>query len=123
MYFYLIGKIKIAKDIVIHPTKLCEQINLIYRIIARSVYSNTKGSKFLSAAFLRIISNVFGIDNISLDEYKRMIKSLDFQIDDKNKKRKKCFKNWWWDRLYNGYQTPAEEEINYLADEYIIRIL
>ena len=48
-----------------------------------------------------------------------MIKSLDFQIDDKNKKGKKSFKNWWWDRLYNGYQTPAEEEISYLADKYI----
>ena len=48
-----------------------------------------------------------------------MIKSLDFQIDDKNTKGKKSFKNQWWDRLYNGYQTTAEEEISYLADKYI----
>lgn len=115
----IIGQLNNPKDIAIHPVKLCEHVNLTYRIIARSIYSSDKGSTFLSAAFLRTITNIFGVKTLSLDECKRIIKSMDFQVDEKNKKSKKKFKNWFWATWYYDYKTPAEEEISYLADKYI----
>ena len=116
--YSLIGKLNNPKDIVEHPTKLCEQINLVYRLMARSIGSYEKGATFLSAAFLRIISNVFGINNMSIDECKRKIKDIGFSIDDKNNKKRKKYKSYFGS-FYYKYQTPAEEEISYLADKYI----
>ena len=88
----LIGHLEKPQDIVKHPTKLCEQINFMYRLIARSVNPNEKGATFLSAAFLKIISNVFGIKIQSIEECKRMIQSLNFKLDDKKKEEKKDIK-------------------------------
>ena len=113
----LIGELNNPNEIIPHPTKLCEQINLSYRLVARSVYSNQKGSTFLSAAFLRNIRNVFGIGNISIESCKKVIEALGFAIDNENKKQKKNFKSWF--KWFYDYQTPAEEEISYLANNYI----
>ena len=114
----LIGQINKPQDIVEHPKRLCEEINLTYRLIARSISSNQKGSTFLSSAFLRIITNIFGLEDIKLEECKRIIKSMDFQIDDTFKKKKKHYKSWLGS-FYYDYKTPAEEEISYLAYKYI----
>lgn len=115
----LIGEIYKPQDIISHPKKMCEHITLIYRLVARSISSNEKGATFLSAAFLKIIFNIFGIKDITIEECKRMIKSLGFKIDIKNRNEKKNFSSWFVTRFYNGYQTPAEEEISFLANKYI----
>lgn len=46
-----------------------------------------------------------------------MIKEIDFDIDENNKDKKSEFKHWF--KLYYGYQTPAEEQVSYLAWKYI----
>lgn len=114
----LIGKINTPQDIIEHPTKLCEQINPIYRLMGRSIGSYEKGSTFLSTAFLRIISHVFGETNFKLDECKQKIKEIGFSFDDKNRKGRKKHENYFGS-FYYDCQTPAEEEISYLADKYI----
>ena len=114
----LIGQLNKPQDIVEHPKKLCEEINLTYRLIARSISSNQKGSTFLSSAFLRIITNIFGNDDINIEECKRIIKSMNFQIDDNFKTKRKHYKSWLGS-FYNDYKTPAEEQISYLAYKFI----
>lgn len=113
----LLPSLKKPADIIPHPKKLCDQINLIYRLIAPSVCADKKGSTLISATFLKIISNIFGIHNISIEECKRMIKAMNFDIYEKNKNEKKEFKHWFTN--YYGYETPAEEQISYLAWKYI----
>ena len=84
-----IGEIYKPQDIISYPKKMCGHITLIYQLVARSISSNEKGSTFLSSAFLKIISNIFGIKDITIEECKRIIKSLGFKIDNKNRIEKK----------------------------------
>ena len=114
----LIGLMKQPKDIVSHPKIVCEYINYIYRLIGRSIGSKEKGSTNLSAAFLKQIHNVYGYNNISLDECKRKIESEGFKLDKKNIIETKNYKTWWFRRGYWGYRTQAEEEIDYLNYHY-----
>ena len=113
----LISKLKSPKDIIKHPYKLCKHINLIYRLIARSINIKDKGSTFLSSSFLKIINNIFCEEKKSLEQCKEIISSMDFALDKKDTVKKKEFKSWF--KGYYGYQTPAEEEISYLAYKYI----
>ena len=112
----LISKLKKPQDIIPHPVNLCKHITLTYRLIARSISSDKKGSTLLSSSFLRIISNIF-CKNLSLDNCKIMISSMKFVLDEENENKKKNFKSWFTG--YYGYKTPAEEEISYLSYEYI----
>ena len=113
---YLISKLKKPQDIIPHPIKLCEQINLTYRLIARSISADKNGSTLLSISMLRIIRNIFCKEKLNLESCKVMITSADFDLDEKDKKKKKEYKHWFKD--YFGYQTPAEEQISYIADKY-----
>lgn len=115
----LIGKLNKPRDIIEHMMKLCQQIISIYRIIARSIDSRQKGSTYLSISCLKIITAIFGAKNITIEEYERMIKSLDFKIDEKDKNEKNRFKSWFFTRWYYDYYTPAEEQISYLTYKYI----
>ena len=114
----LIGFVNDPKDIASHPKIVCEYINYIYRLIGRSICSKEKGSTNLSAAFLKQIHNVYGYNNISLDECKRKIESQGFKLDKKNETASKKYKTWWFRRDYWGYKTQAEEEIDYLNYHY-----
>lgn len=114
----LIGPINNPIEIASHPKSVCEYINSMYRLIGRSIGSKEKGSTNLSAAFLKQIYNVYGYNNIRLTELKRKIESEGFQLDKKNITQSKTFKTWWFTRGYNGYQTQAEEEIDYLNYHY-----
>ena len=79
----LISKLKKPQDIIPHPVNLCKHITLTYRLIARSISSDKKGSTLLSSSFLRIISNIF-CKNLSLDNCKIMISSMKFVLDEEN---------------------------------------
>ena len=119
-HFSLIGTLKAPRDIISHPKNLCEYINFMYRLMARSISSNEKGSTNLSIAFLKQIFNVYGNNQINLEYYKRLIKSKNFSIDSVNQKKKKSFKSWKiFGQSYYDYRTPAEEEIDYLGFYYI----
>ena len=113
----LISKLYKPQDIILHPVKLCEHITLMYRLIARSISSEKKGSTLLSSSYLRIISNIFCKEKLSLKTYKAMISGMEFVLDEENEKNKKEYKTWF--KSYYGYMTPAEEEISYIADKYI----
>ena len=113
----LIPKLYKPKDIIFHPVKLCEHITLMYRLIARSINSEKKGSTLLSSLYLRIISNIFCKEKLSLSTCKAMISNMNFDLDEEKEKNKKEYKSWF--RSYYGYMTPAEEEISFLADKYI----
>lgn len=119
--FSLIGTLKTPRDIINHPKHLCEYINFMYRLMARSISSNEKGSTYLSVAFLKQIFNVYGNNQINLEDYKRLIKSKNFSIDSVNQNKKKSFKSWkiFGQSYYYDYRTPAEEEIDYLGFYYI----
>lgn len=54
---------------------------------------------------------------INMDECKNIIKSIGFEIDDKNKNINKKFRTVM-SSLFSKYQTPAEEEIDYLGEHY-----
>ena len=112
---YLIPKLESPKDIIPHPVNLCKHINLTYRLISRSISSDKKGSTFLSALLIKIIYNIFGKKDISLDTCKTFISGEKFDLDEDIKKKQ--FKHWF--RSFYGYQTPAEEEISYIAYKYI----
>ena len=114
---YLISKLKEPKDIVSHPTKLCQEINLTYRLIARSISADEKGSTFLSSSFLRIINNIFCEKDLKLNECRQKIKNMKFDLDEKDVNSKKEYKHWF--RNYFGFQTPAEEQISYIGYEFI----
>jgi GTP-binding protein EngB required for normal cell division len=114
----LIGFINNPTDIASHPKNVCEHINYMYRLIGRSISSKEKGSTNLSAAFLRQIHNIYGYDRIGLNECKRKIESEGFKLDKKNITQSKKYKTWWFRRSYYGYQTQAEEEIDYLSYHY-----
>ena len=114
----LIGYMKNPKDIASHPQIVCEYINYIYRLIGRSIGSKEKGSTNLSAAFLKQIHSIYGYNNISLNECKRKIESEGFKLDKKNVTERKRYQTWWFRRIYWGYQTQAEEEIDYLNYHY-----
>jgi GTP-binding protein EngB required for normal cell division len=114
----LIGTINNPFEIASHPKSVCEYINSMYRLIGRSIGSKEKGSTNLSAAFLKQIYNVYGYNNIRLIELKRKIESEGFQLDKKKITQNKEFKSWWITRKHNGYQTQAEEEIDYLNCHY-----
>ena len=106
------------QDIVFHQVKLCQHINLTYRLIARSISSKDKGSTLLSAFFLRVINNIFNQKEAkSLDECRAIITSMDFQLDKNDAILTKEYKHWF--PGYYGYKTPAEEEISYIAYKYI----
>ena len=113
----LISKLSKPKDIIEHPYKLCKHITLIYRLIARSISKEDAGSTFLSSSFLRIINNIFCGEKKTLAQCKEMITGMNFKLDVKKAKNKKEFQSWFTG--YYGYQTPAEEEISYLANKYI----
>lgn len=113
----LISKLSKPKDIIEHPYKLCKHITLIYRLIARSISKEDSGSTFLSSSFLRIINNIFCEEKKTLAQCKEMISGMNFKLDVKKDKNKKEFQSWFTG--YYGYQTPAEEEISYLAYKYI----
>ena len=113
---YLISKLKNPQDIIPHPIKLCEQINLTYRLIARSISADKNGSTLLSISMLRIIGNIFCKEKLSSESCKVMITAADFDLDEKDRKKKKEYKHWL--KNYYGYQTPAEEQISYIADKY-----
>ena len=113
----LISKLKKPQDIIAHPVRLCEHITLTYRLIARSISSDEKGSTLLSSSFLRIINNIFCQSKLSLDTCKKMISIMDFTLDENKEDKKKKYKSWF--KEYYGYKTPAEEEISYLAYKYI----
>lgn len=114
----LIGYMKNPKEIASHPKIVCEYINYIYRLIGRSIGSKEKGSTNLSAAFLKQIHSIYGYNNISLNECKRKIESQGFKLDKKNVTERKSYHTWWFRRIYWGYQTQAEEEIDYLNYHY-----
>ena len=114
----LIGLINDPKEIASHPKIVCEHINYIYRLIGRSIGSKEKGSTNLSAAFLKEIYNVYGYNKIGLNEFKRKIESDGFKLDKKNTTQNKNYKTWRIFRGYYGYQTQAEEEIDYLSYHY-----
>jgi len=114
----LIGHLKNPKDIASHPKIVCEYINYIYRLIGRSIGSKEKGSTNLSAAFLKQIHNIYGYNNISLNECKRKIESEGFKLDKKNIIESKSYQTWIFRRNYWGYKTQAEEEIDYLNYHY-----
>ena len=113
----LLSKLKKPQEIVSHPVKLCQHINLIYRLIARSINAKEKGSTFLTTSLLRIISKIFCEKSLSLEECKDIVVKMGFDLDEKISKAKKKYKHWFKD--FFGYQTPAEEQISYIAYEYI----
>ena len=116
----LIGTLKKPKDIINHPKKLCEYMNLMYRLMARSINSKENGSTNLSVAFLKQIYNIYGHNEIKLDECKRNIQSMKFEIDSASHEKEKKFKTWaFFGRSYWDYKTPAEEQIDYLGDHYV----
>ena len=94
----LIPLLNKPQAIVFHQVKLCQHINLTYRLIARSISSKDKGSTLL-------------------DECRSIINSMDFQLDKKDAILTKEYKHWF--PGYFGYKTPAEEEISYIAYKYI----
>ena len=112
---YLIPELKTPQDIIPHPVNLCKHINLTYRLISRSISADKKGSTLLSASLLRTINNIFGKDKLSLETCKSIITSERFDLDED--KKKKEFKHWF--KGIYGYQTPAEEQISYIAYNYI----
>ena len=114
----LIGLINNPTDIASHPKNVCEHINYMYRLIGRSISSKEKGSTNLSAAFLKQIYNIYGYNKIGLNECKRKIESEGFILDKKKTIQSKKYKTWWFRRSYYGYQTQAEEEIDYLSYHY-----
>ena len=114
----LISELKKPQDIIPHPVKLCQHVKLTYRLIARSIGADKKGSTLLSSSFLRIISNIFGKKELTLEACRIMIKDMNFDLDKENIIMKKNYKSWFHEYRH-GYKTPAEEEISYLADKYI----
>ena len=116
----LISKLRKPEEIIPHPVKLCQNIKLTYRLIARSIGDQKKGSTLLSSSFLRIIYKIFCHEgeNLSLQTCKQMIKSLDFNLDEENINNKGNYKSWFHD-IRHGYKTKAEEQISLLANKYI----
>ena len=110
-----IPRLSKPQDIIPYPINLCKHIQLIYRLIARSISSDEKGSTQLSISFLRILNKIFFKSKLSADTCESMILSMNFTLDEDNKN--KNFKSWFPD--YYGYKTPAEEEICYLGNKYI----
>ena len=105
------------KDIIPFIIKLSEYIYNNYRILARSIKNKDKGSTLLSSLFLKIINNIFGKKILSTKECRSIIENMGFDLDKESTIKEKNFKSWF-KGLY-GYQTPAEEEISYLAEKYI----
>ena len=83
------------QDIISYPLRLCQYMNLKYRLIASYIDMDNKSSTLISVEFLRIISYIFGIRNISIEECKKMIKEIGFDIDENNKDKKSEFKHWF----------------------------
>lgn len=67
----LLPYLRKPQDIISYPLRLCQYMNLKYRLIARSVGDDNKSSTLISVAFLKIISYIFGICNISIEECKK----------------------------------------------------
>ena len=112
---YLIPKLKSPKDKIPHLINLGKYTNFTYRLISLPINSDEKGSTFLSSLLIKIIYNIFGKKDISLDTCKTFISGEKFDLDEDIKKKKQ-FKHWF--RSFYGYQTPAEEEISYIAYKY-----
>ena len=110
---YLISKLKEPKDIISHPQKLCQEINLTYRLIARSISADENGATFLSSSYLRIINNIFCEKDLEINQCRQIIKNMNFDLDEKDVNSKKDYKHWFKD--YFGYKTPAEEQISYIG--------
>ena len=110
---YLISKLKEPKDIISHPQKLCQEINLTYRLIARSISADENGATFLSSSYLRIINNIFCEKDLEINQCRQIIKNMNFDLDEKDVNSKKDYKHWF--KNYFGYKTPAEEQISYIG--------
>ena len=120
--YSLIGYLESPKEIIIHLKTLCKYTTYYYRFLAKTINKNDKGSTYLSAEFLNTINNIFCKGAFNLDECKRIIKSMGFETDERDIKNNKKFKSMVSSLFYN-YKTPAEEEIDYLADKYIKKYL
>ena len=115
----LIGFLSQPEEIATHPKIVCEYLTFIYRIMARAISSESKGSTNLSAAFLKEINYIYGKTDITLDDCKQMIKSDNFEIDNKSNYQKRRYKSFWFMKNYWDYRTPAEEQIDYLNYHYV----
>lgn len=83
---YLIPKLKSPKDKIPHPINLGKYTNFTYRLISLPINSDEKGSTFLSSLLIKIIYNIFGKNDITLETYKTFISSEEFDLDEDNKK-------------------------------------
>ena len=83
---YLIPKLKSPKDKIPHPINLGKYTNFTYRLISLPINSDEKGSTFLSSLLIKIIYNIFGKNDITLETCKTFISSEEFDLDEDNKK-------------------------------------